>query len=52
MIKKQLPFEYKEFLNNNNELIVIELLNNGKCSGLYVDDISETMLNKIISLNM
>lgn len=50
--KKQLPVEYKELLNNNNELIVIELLNNGKSLGLYVDDISEIVLNKIINLKV
>ena len=49
--KKQLPDEYKKILNNNNELLVIELLNNGKSLSLYVDDVNAKILNKIINLN-
>lgn len=48
--RKQLPSEYKELLNNNNQFLIIELLNNGKSLGLYVDDINGQLLNKIINL--
>ena len=50
--QKQLPDEYTEIFNNNNELIVVELLNNGKSLGLYMNDINESVLNKIIKINL
>jgi hypothetical protein len=48
---KKLPEEYKEMFNINSNLIVIELLNNGESVCLYMDDLSEKMLDKIINLN-
>jgi len=50
--QKQLPDEYTEIFNKNNELIVVELLNNGKSLGLYMNDINESVLNKIIKINL
>ena len=49
---KQLPVEYREVFNQNNNLIVIELLSNGKSLSLYMSDVNEVILNKIINLNM
>ena len=45
-----LPLECREIFNKNNNLIVIELLDNGKSLGLYLDNISETTLNMILNL--
>ena len=50
MGNKQLPREFKEIFNKKNDLIVIELLNNGKSLSLYMDDIDETVLKKIINI--
>jgi len=50
--KKQLPDKYTEIFNKNNDLIVVELLNNGKSLGLYMNDINEFVLNKIIQINL
>lgn len=48
--KKKLPKEYKGAFKKNNELIIVELLNNGKSLGLYMNDINEAVLNKIINI--
>ena len=47
---KLLPVEYREMFERNDNPVVIELLDNGKNLGLYMGDISETMLNSIIGL--
>lgn len=51
MIDKSLPEEYKNIFNANNNLVVVEILNNGKSLGLYIDDINPTILNRVIALN-
>ena len=51
MNNKQLPSEYKELLNVNSHLIIIEVFNDGESICLYMDDISELILNKIVNLN-
>ena len=48
---KKLPSIYKDVFSCNSDLIIIELLNNGKSVGLYIDDVSVTLLRKIINLN-
>lgn len=49
---KQLPDEYDDIFNKNNGLIVVELLNDGKSLGLYINDINQAVLNKIININL
>ena len=48
---KQLPQDYQEILARNNNLIVIELLNDGRGLSLHINDINETVINKIMNLN-
>ena len=48
---RQLPKEYIEIFKKNNDLMIIELLNEGRSLGLYMDDIDEALLKKIINLN-
>ena len=48
---KQLPREYQELFARNSNLIVIELLNDGRGLSLHINDINETVINKIMNLN-
>ena len=52
MDDKCLPSECEKIFKQNNELIIIEILNNGKSLSLYMDDINETALDKIININV
>jgi len=48
---KGLPEEYRSIFDSNNNLIIVEILNDGKSMGLYIDDISTSMLEKIVTIN-
>lgn len=50
MGNKCLPVECKNIFKKNNELMVIEILNNGKSLGLYLDDINEKSLDIILNI--
>ena len=45
-----LPLECREIFDKNNNLIIVELLDNGKSLGIYLDNISETTLNMILNI--
>jgi len=51
MNNKTLPEEYKNVFSANNDLIVVEILNDGKSLGLYIDDINALVLNQIINIH-
>jgi len=50
MTDKTLPSNYCDFFDTNRNLIVIELLNNGRSLGIYVDDVNEDDLERILKL--
>lgn len=47
---KELPVEYQTVTMLNEKLMIIELLNNGKSVGVYMDDVSEKLISQIINI--